>query len=114
MVLLCTFQAGRKEGVKMKKKEIFKDIKIIEKKGGWGLHKQVHTIGWKFEYKGNQYGNYISDQVPTGETYTYWDDDEEAECIGHVMKTVPLTGKDQIGLMKNMIEAMEKLIKGKK
>jgi len=90
-------------------KEIFKDIKIFDKKGRWGLHKQVHTIGWKFGYKGIKYGNYISDQKPTGETYTYHNDEGE-ECIGHVLKTVPLTEKDQIGLMKNMVEVMEKLI----
>jgi len=88
---------------------MFKDIKIIEKKGG--IFKPEHTIGWKFEYKENKYGNYISDQVPTGETYTYWDDDEEAECIGHVYKTVPLTEKDQIMLIKNMMDSMKRIVK---
>lgn len=93
------------------KKEIFEDIQIIERKGCWTILKPIHTIGWKFKYKKKEYGNYISDQVPTGETYTYWNEDEEKECTGHMMKTVPITTKDQIGLMENMIEVMGKLSK---
>lgn len=92
------------------KEELFKDIKIIEKKGGF---RPVHTIGWKFTYKKNQYGNYISDQVGTGKTYTYWDEDEECECQREIMKTVPITPKEEIVLMKNMVKAMELLLKKK-
>ena len=94
------------------KKEIFKDIQIIEKKGNWGLHKPVHTIGWKFGYKGNKYGNYISDQVGTGKFSTYWETDDDGgsrEVTSEIMKTVPITTKHQIELIKNMIEVMEKV-----
>jgi len=90
--------------------ELFKDIKIIEKKGGI---KPIHTIGWKFEYKKNQYGNFISDQIPTGKYVKYWDEEENCECERPVMKKVPITLEDQIGLMKNMIAVMEALSKGK-
>jgi len=91
---------------------MFKDIKIIDKEGG--LLKSIHTIGWKLKFNGSEYGNYISDQVPTGKTYTYWDDDEEAECIGECYKTVPLTEKDQIKLIQEMVNVMKKLVKNYK
>ena len=98
------------------KKELFEDIKIIDKKGGWGLHKPVHTLGWKFTYKKNQYGNFISDQKGTGKfsTYIQTDDDGESyEVTNEIMKTVPITPKAEIALMKNMVEAMERLVKKK-
>ncbi len=33
---------------------MFEDIKIIEKKGGINPLKPIHTIGWKFGYKGKR------------------------------------------------------------
>ena len=92
---------------------MFENIQIIEKKGGNGLLKKVHTMGWKFTYKKDQYGNYISDQVPTGKFFKYWDDEENCECEHEIMKTVPITPKKQIALMENMIQTMRKL-EGKK
>ncbi len=85
---------------------LFENIKIYDKKGGI---KPVHTIGWKFTYKKSQFGNYISDQVGTGEFYTYWDEDEGCECTSEYMKTVPITRKKQIALMENMIEVMKRM-----
>lgn len=92
------------------KKELFEDIKIFNKKGGVPF---VHTIGWKFTYKKNQYGNYISDQVSTGRTYTYWDVEEECEYEREIMKTISITPKMEIALMEKMIEVMKRLVKGK-
>ena len=89
------------------KKELFENIKIYDKKHGY------HSIGWKFRYKGNSYGNIISDQVPTGKYIKYWDEDEGCECKRPVLKKVPITPEDEIGLMKNMIAVMEALSKGK-
>ena len=91
------------------KKELFENVKIFDRKGG--ILKKIHTIGWKFTYKKNQYGNYISDQVPTGKSYTYWDDEKNCECERGIMKTVSITPKKEIALMKNMIEVMKKLSK---
>ena len=94
----------------MGKKELFEDIKIYDKKGG--ILTPIHTIGWKFSYKGNQYGNLISDQVGTGKFYTYWecyDDGEPFEVTNEIMRTVPITPKKEIALMENMIEVMKKL-----
>ncbi len=97
-------------------KELFKDIKIINKKGG--ILKSIHTIGWKFTYKGNQYGNYISDQEPTGRYMTIpagYDDDGDyyEEYEREIYKTVPITPKKEIALMENMIKVMKKLAKVK-
>jgi len=94
---------------------MFKDIKIIEKEGGINPLKPIHTIGWKFGYKGNKYGNFISDQKHTGKFITYQsidDEDNPYEVKQEIMKTVPLTPKDQILLLENMIEVMKKLNKG--
>jgi len=52
---------------------MFKDIKVIERNDGW------HTIGWKFEYKGNKYGNVIGDQKPTGKFRIIKGCDEDGE-----------------------------------
>ena len=94
-------------------KELFKDIKIYDKNGGVPF---LHTIGWKFSYKGSQYGNYISDQRPTGKYMTVsagLDDDGDyyEEYEREIYETVPITPKEEIALMKNMIEVMEKLSK---
>jgi len=86
---------------------MFKDIKIIEKEGGINPLKPIHTIGWKFGYKGNK--------KHTGKFITYQsidDEDNPYEVKQEIMKTVPLTPKDQILLLENMIEVMKKLNKG--
>jgi len=46
------------------------------------------VIGWYFKYKGKEYGNNETDRMPT-----------------------KLTEKDQIKLIKTMINTMEKLVK---
>ncbi len=95
----------------MKKEKLFEDIQIIVKKGG--IPKPVHTIGWKFKYGKDKYGNYISDQVPTGKFFKYWDDEENCEVTSEIMKTVPIPVKAQIELLKGMIKTMELLIEKK-
>ena len=72
----------------------------------------IHTIGWKFEYKGNKYGNVISDQKPTGKSWTIslWDEEGKPyEREQEIYTTVPLTAKAQIALMENMVRVMKKL-----
>jgi len=91
--------------------KLFEDIKIIDIKSG--ILKPIHTIGWKFTYKKNEYGDYISDQVGTGKYCKYWDEDEGCECEREIMKTVPITPKKEIALMENMVEAMKKIAKVK-
>ena len=96
------------------KKELFEDIKIYDKKGG--ISKPIHTIGWKFSYRKNKYGNFISDQRPMGEYTTVMETDDDGDSYEHtfeIMKTVPITPQEEIALLENMIEVMEKLLKTK-
>ena len=85
---------------------MFRDIKIYDKKSCG-----IHTIGWKFWLGENSYGNYISDQQPTGKykiVSGYDEDDGEYyEEKREIYKTVPITEKEQIALMENMVESMK-------
>lgn len=95
---------------------MFKNIQIIDKTGD--ILNFAKTIGWKFEHNGNQYGNYISDQVPTGKYLTYIrqdeEDDEPEEVTEEIYKTIELTEQHQIKLLQTMIDTMQKLIKKNK
>lgn len=95
---------------------MFKDTRIIEKRGGINPLKPIHTFGWKFEYKERKYVNFISDQKPTGKyrkVSGYDDDGEYYEGLEEIYKIVPITPQAQIALMKNMVASMEEIIKKK-
>ena len=95
---------------------MFKDIQIINKTGD--MLNFARTIGWRFEFNGKQYGNYISNQTPTGEYRTYIrqyeEDDEPEEVIEEIYKTITLTEAHQVALIQTMINVMEKLIEKNK
>ena len=67
-------------------KEFFTEIKIYQNK-----RKDYWSFGWKFKYKGKQYGNYIDN-------------------IGERTKE-KLDYENQIAMLKMMILAMEKIIR---
>lgn len=96
--------------------DLFKDIKFIEKYGGEFQLQPVHTIGWKFKFKENTYGNYIADRVSTGEFYEHevWDEDtgEVYKEKVEIYKQEDITPEKEIVLLENMIETMKRLIKG--
>ena len=85
---------------------MFKGIIVIDKEDGY------HTMGWKFEFKGNKYGNVISDQHPTGrfiKVLGYDEDGDYYEEDREIYETVPLKTIDQIILMESMVAVMRKL-----
>ena len=93
---------------------MFKDIEIIDKWGESLLTKPLRTIGWYFKYKGNEYGDTVNDQVPTGrkiEYIGYDDDDKSFKYMGEEYETIKLTEKHQIALVKTMLKTMKGLVK---
>lgn len=93
--------------MKIIKKELFKDIKIYESKSRQDnvMTKGSSTLGWKFTYKGTQYGNYIDNAI--------YDKPPEYE-IGEYIPIVgirDITPEEQIELFEKMVKLMKKLIK---
>lgn len=87
--------------------EVFKDIKIIQRSGKPDpISQNVESLGWKFNFKGKQYGNYI-DSAIYGKTYI----DEDGLPYKPIIGTKDITIKDQIKLISNMVEAMKHLAK---
>ena len=89
---------------------MFENLVFIEKKSD--SIEDIHTFGWKFKYKGNQYGNYICNRKGTGRYYyaVREDDDgnrEEARCEHY--ETIELEPKHQILMLEKMLETMKRL-----
>ena len=70
----------------------FKNIKIYQSKGKDYKEKDYWSFGWKFEYKGEKYGNFIDNISRIKEKLDY---------------------ENQIAMLKLMILSMKKLTKVK-
>jgi len=99
---------GTKKGVM----KMFEEIIIFEKKSDEYSFLDYHTFGWKFKYKDNQYGNFISNRKGTGRYYyDVWKDDDgnEHEERCEYYKIVELEPKHQILILEKMLETMKRL-----
>ena len=91
---------------------MFEEIMFFEKKSDKYSIEDMHTFGWKFRYKDNQYGNFIANRKGTGKYYyETWKDEEgnlqEERC--EYYETIELTPKHQILILEKMLETMKRL-----
>lgn len=90
--------------MKKRKPELFEDIKIIIRKGRPDpLFHTVASWGWKFNYKGNQYGNYIDNAI-------YGKPHKSGGCIP-IIGTRDIKPEEQIELFGKMVDTMKLLTK---